>query len=468
MKKQGFLRIRPILLLLLFLFLVPGCATVPDVRSAIENSFHTGHPPQIVGAKGHLTPAESREFLGGIKKRVESTDILDRHTAVMELVGAAPLVKDNRTALLIDGARTYEAMFRAMANARDHIHFETFIIRDDEIGQKLADMLLRKRSEGVAVHLIYDSFGCIKTPESYFDRLRDGGVRVLEFNPVDPLKAGKNWRLVNRDHRKILIVDGKLAITGGVNVGSEYSSRFSGNRGRRKPGDTAWRDTDVQIEGPVVSEFQKLFLDTWRRQKGPDLPEREYFPSPADKSDRHDLVRVVGSTPGDKNRLTYIMYISAFLYARDSIHLTNAYFVPDKQTIDALTDAAKRGVDVKIILPESTDTPMALYAGHYHYTRLLEAGVKLYEHQSAVLHAKTAVIDGVWSTIGSANMDMWSFARNDEVNTVILSREFADQMEEMFARDLAESAEILPAEWKNRPIGNRLREWFGHLFRHWL
>ena len=162
-----------------------------------------GPPPEIVGADGRLSASESRNVLAGIKRRVESTGILERHTAVMELVGATPLVKDNKATILIDEIRTYDAMFQSIANARDNIHFETFIIRDDEIGHMLGDMLLRKQYEGVPVHLIYDSVGSVNTPESFFVRLRDGGIRVLEINPVDPLKAGKKWRLINRDHRVV-------------------------------------------------------------------------------------------------------------------------------------------------------------------------------------------------------------------------------------------------------------------------
>ena len=444
--------------------LAAGCAaSLPDVKMIVESSLSRQRPPEIVDAQGRLSPAESRQVLAGIRKRVESEEILERHAAVMELVDASPLVKDNRATLLIDGPRTYDAIFRAIGNARDHVHVETYIIRDDEIGRKLGDALLRKRAEGVPVRLLYDSYGCIKTPESFFQRLRDGGVQVLEFNPVDPLQAGGNWRLIHRDHRKILVADGKLAITGGVNVSAEYAGSLRGSGSAE-----SWRDTDVQIEGPAVAEFQKLFLDTWRRQKGPALPEGNYFPDLAGKPMGDDLVRVVGSRPAGGTRLTYIMYVSAFLYARKSIHLTNAYFVPDKQTIEALTGAAKRGVDVRIILPGDTDVSTILYAGRYYYTRLLEAGVKLYEHRSAVLHAKTAVIDGVWSTVGSANMDMWSFTRNDEVNAVILGREFAGQMEEMFARDLSESDAVDLEKWRKRPIFHRIREWFGHLVRYWL
>ncbi|MGE5190545.1 MAG: cardiolipin synthase [Gemmatimonadota bacterium] len=452
---------------ILCLVVVSGCATVPNAKEIVEAAYAARQPPAIIGAGGRLSPEESRETLAALQSRVESTDILERHTAVMELVGAAPLVKDNRATLLVDGPRTYDAMFRAIAAARHSIDFETFIFQDDDVGKKLANLLRSRQSEGVSVRVIYDSIGSIHTPHSFFKQLRDGGIQVLEFNPVDPLKAGGRWRLINRDHRKMLIADGKVAITGGVNISEEYSSRLSGPEDEDS-GREGWRDTDVQIEGPAVAEFQDLFIDTWKRQKGPGPPEARYAPDFVERPGWNDLVRVVGSTPGDQNRLTYLMYLSAFVYARNTIHLTSAYFVPDRQTVEALTDAARRGVDVQIVLPGGTDIPMTQYAGRYYYTQLLRAGVKLYEHRSAVLHAKTAVVDGVWSTVGSTNMDMWSFARNDEVNTVVLSRQFAKQMEDMFAQDLSDSREIRREEWAERPLLPRIREWFGHLVSPWL
>jgi len=227
-----------------------------------------------------------------------------------------------------------------------------------------------------------------------------------------------------------------------------------------------WRDTDVQLEGPVVAEFQKLFLDTWQRQKGPSLPERNYFPDL--KKVGNVLVRAVGSSPGEANRLTFVLYVSAITYSENSLHLTNAYFVPDDETVNALIAAARRGVDVKIVLPGTTDSSMVLNAGRYYYSKLLKSGVKLYRRRDVMLHAKTAVIDNVWSTVGSTNMDFWSFSTNDEVNAVILSKEFAAEMEEMFARDLAESEEIRLEAWKKRPVLEKIKQWIAHRFKRWL
>jgi cardiolipin synthase A/B len=442
-----------------------GCATLPNVSEMIDEAPTAQEPRQIVSTKGLLSPEKSKAIMERLKRSVDPTDILERHTAVVESVTESPLTKGNKVTLLADGQAAYAAMFNAMQNAKDHINLETFIIEDDEVGRKFADLLLQKQAEGVQVNLIYDSMGSYNTPTAFFQRLRDAGIQVVEFNPVNPFKAHGHWLLAHPDHRKILIIDGKVAITGGINISSVYSSRLSG---RRQVGGTPlpWRDTDVQIEGPAVAEFQKFFFDTWLKQKGPELSGRNYFPDL--KEGGNALVRVVGSTPGQDNRITFIVYVSAITFAEHSVHLTNAYFIPDDQILKAFADAARRGVDVKIIVPAKTDSKLALQAQRYNYSGLLKAGVKIYERRNALLHAKTAVIDEVWSTVGSTNMDYWSFLSDDEVNAVILSREFATEMEKMFARDIAESDQIKWEEWKERPLLPRIREWFAHLFSHWM
>ena len=453
-------------LLFVFVFsLSSGCATLPNASDVIDEAPTAQNPRQIVSSKGPLSSEKTEAIMERLKRSVDPTDILERHTAVVESITDSPLTKGNKITLLADGQAGYAAMFSAIQNAKDHINLETFIIEDDEVGRKFVDLLLQKQEKGVQVNLIYDSMGSYSTPPAFFQRLRDRGIQVVEFNPVNPLKARGHWILAQTDHRKMLIIDGKVAITGGINISSVYSSKLSGRR-KVEGAPLPWRDTDVQIEGPAVAEFQKLFLDTWQKEKGPKLSERNYFPDL--KEAGNALVRVIGSTPGQNNRLTFIVYVSAITFANHSVHLTNAYFIPDDQMLDAFTDAARRGVDVQIILPSTSDSSLALSAARYNYSELLKSGVKLFERRNALLHAKTAVIDGVWSTVGSTNLDYWSLLSDDEVNAVILSHEFAIEMEKMFARDLAESDEIRLEEWEKRPLFPRIREWFGHLFSHWL
>ena len=442
-----------------------GCATLPNVSDMIDQAPTAEKPRQIVSSKGLLSPQKSKAIMERLKRSVDPTDILERHTAVVESVTESPLTKGNRVVLLADGQATYTAMFKALKNAKDHINLETYIIEDDEVGRRFADLLLQKQTEGLQVNVIYDGVGSMNTPASFFQRLRDGGIQVVGFNPINPLEARGKWGLTHRDHRKILLADGKVAIIGGINISEVYSSSPL----RRKQNEKApihWRDTDIQIEGPAVAEFQKLFLDTWLKQKGPKLSERNYFPDLKEKG--NSLVRVIGSTPGETNRIPFIVYVSAIGFAEHSIHMTNSYFIPDDQIVAALTVAAERGVDVKIILPGISDSPLALYAQRFYYSKLLKSGVKLYEHGTSLLHAKTAVIDKVWSTVGSTNMDNLSLLSNDEVNAIILSREFAVEMENMFVKDLADSKQIQWEEWGKRPLLHRIRERIVHLFSNWM
>jgi cardiolipin synthase A/B len=447
------------------LSLCSGCATLPNVSKKIDETPAAQEPRRIDSSKGLLSSGKSRAIMERLKRSVAPTDILGRYIAVVESVTESPLTKGNKVFLLADGRATYAAMYKAIENAGDHINLESYIIEDDETGRKFADLLLQKQLEGVQVNVIYDSVGSMNTPAAFFERLRDGGIQVVGFNPLNPLADRDKWGLTHRDHRKILIADGKVAIIGGINISKVYSSSpFKRKQSEKAP--IHWRDTDIQIEGPAVAEFQKLFLDTWQKQKGPELSERNYFPDL--KEEGNALVRVIGSTPGQDNRVPFIVYVSAITFAEHSIHMTNSYFIPDDQIIKALTDAAERGVDVKIILPGITDSKPALYAQRYHYSGLLKSGVKIYEHSTSLLHAKTAVIDKVWSTVGSTNMDFLSLLNNDEVNAVVLNHEFAVEMEKMFIRDLENSKQIKWDEWKKRPLLPRVREWFVNLFGRWL
>jgi cardiolipin synthase len=227
-----------------------------------------------------------------------------------------------------------------------------------------------------------------------------------------------------------------------------------------------WRDTHLRIEGPVVAEFQKLFLRTWEKQKGEPLAQLRYFPPL--KPIGRDVVRAIGSAGDDEYSLMYVTLISAIRSAESTVYLINAYFVPDPQFLATLKDAAKRGVDVRLILPSKTDNNLVLHAGRARYAELLEAGVKIYERRDRLLHTKAAVIDGVWSTVGSTNLDWRSFLHNDEVNAAILGAEFGAQMRAMFDADLAQSDEITLEQWQRRSVGSRLMEGASRLWERML
>jgi cardiolipin synthase len=449
--------------LITMLAMMSGCASLPDYQ-ILHRTAHTG-PPRLVGARGQLSIRQSAAVLDRLSNEGDS-DLLRRHLAFMEPISNAPLTVGNSARLLIDGPATHEAMFQAIAAARDHVNLETYIFEDGDVGLKMATLLMEKQAEGVKVNVIYDGVGAFSTPAEFFNRLRESGVGVCEFNPVNPLK-GKSLALDHRDHRKILVVDGTIGFTGGINISNVSSSSPASLRRKSAPDPkNGWRDTHIEMRGPAVAEFQKLFLDTSKKQKCVPLAEKNYFP----QQERYNgkVVRVIGSSPDEELSLIYVELLSAITHAERSVHITMAYFVPDPQTMDALTQAARRGVDVTLILPGFSDFSLVFQASRSYYSELLQAGVKIFERRDALLHAKTAVIDGVWSTVGSANMDWRSYLHNDEVTAVILGESFANEMENMFQADLRVCAAIDAGQWENRGLLLRLKESLAHLWAYWL
>jgi cardiolipin synthase len=442
--------------------LAAGCAQLPDA-----GPMGASEAPQVEidGARGPLSAQRVAAILARLSRNAGDLDILQQHVALEQAIVGTPLTAGNRVLLLQDGAATYRSMFAAIGAATDHINLESYIIEDDEIGRQFSELLLQKRAQGVKVNLVYDSVGSMSTPRAFFDRLTAGGVQVLEFNPVNPLSAKKEWLVNNRDHRKLLVIDGRTAFVGGINF-SRVHSGGSFARGRVSDARPAWRDTDLRIEGPVVDEFQKLFMQTWAKQHGAPLATANYFPALAAKGG--EMVRAIGSASDDPHSLIYLTLIAAIFTAQRHVYLTNAYFVPDPQLVDALTDAARRGVDVRLVLPGESDSSITFHAGRSHYSALLRAGVKIHERRGAMLHAKTATIDGVWSCVGSTNLDRRSFLHNDEIDAAILGREFAGQMQAAFAADLEASEAMDLERWEARPFYLRLKEWAARLWEYWL
>ena len=447
---------------------VSGCASLPDTQAILAR--HHAQTAQFETAQGPLSERKSAAVVAALKRSAGDLDILDKQIALEQAITDSPLVLGNKVTLLQDGAATYNAMLAAIAGAQDHINMESYIFEDDAMGHVFAQALMDKQRQGVQVNLIYDSVGSLGTPKAFFDELVDAGVAVLEFNPVNPLASrGGAWLINNRDHRKLLIIDGRTVFLGGINISSVYSSgSILRHKAKVKPteGDGAWRDTDLRIDGPVVAEFQKLFLQTWDKQHGKTLMAKNYTPAPATAG--RDIVRAIGSTPDDPFSQVYLTLISAISNAENQVFLTNAYFVPDPQLLEVLIDAASRGVDVRLILPSYSDSSLVFHAGRAHYSRLLAGGVKIFERQGALLHAKTAMIDGVWSTVGSSNLDWRSFMDNDEVNAVILGRDFAAQMATAFAMDQAASTPIDAETWAKRPLQFKVKEWLARLWERWL
>jgi len=443
-----------------------ACDSLPTIVPDLARE--SGRPPvQLEGVRGPLSAAESKAILDRLASRGPATDIFERHLAIEEAIVGSPLTTGNHVLLLQDGPATFRAMHAAILAAQDHINMETYILDDDEVGQRFAQALIDKQLQGVQVNLIRDSVGTIGTPQAFFDRMKESGIKVLEFNPLNPLVARKDWELNQRDHRKLLIVDGRTAFLGGINISSVYSGgSFSQGSRTRPDGSPPWRDTDLQLVGPVVAELQKLFLATWEAQKGEPLAAKNYFPPP-DRAG-HLVVRAIGSSPEEPYSLIYATLLSAIANAETSVSLTNAYFAPDPQLLAALEAAVRRGVEVTLILPSQTDSWLVFHAGRNYYEQLLRAGVKIYERRGVILHSKTALVDGVWATVGSTNLDWRSFLHNYELNAVVLGVEFGSQVQAMFDKDLAASDPITLEQWQRRPIDLRIKELFARVWEYWL
>jgi len=394
--------------------------------------------------------------------------------AVRELVdsvrrySSAPLTTGNRVNVLIDGPQTYSAIEAALRAARHNIHIETFIYGPGDVGQRFADLLAQKRKEGLEVRLLYDSLGSRETPREFFEQLRQQNVEVREFRPLSPIKTPEVWKLQNRDHRKIIVVDGQIGFTGGINIDSTYDSASTSKPGPERGLEDGWRDTHIEIQGPAVAQLQTLFVGNWQQAgEHEDLSAKDkYFPTIKPAGD--NLVTIVANDSESNDRSLYGTYVAAFTCATKRLWITHAYFAPNEELLTALIDAAKRGVDVRLIVPSFTDSRVVLNATQATFTQLLNAGVKIYELKDALLHAKSVVIDSSVTIIGSSNLDMRSFLHNDEVNAIVISRDTAQRMEEVFQRDQQSARAVELKAWERRSLWQRTKEFFVHMFSYWI
>lgn len=503
---------RPVLaaaLALLLSLLVSGCASAPPAPRADLPLPARGAPSvpvvaqqvNVIGHQGRLTRDEREALIRRLGEQGRAT-LLQRHVAAMATYGEVDLYAGNEAKLLVDGPATYAAMLQAIERARHTILLESYIIEESGIAQRLAALLARKQREGVQVRLLYDAIGSIGN-QGYFEQLRATGLATCAFNPLNPAtraseraavaqgpvpvappaasgpagptqKAGY-WDITHRDHRKILVVDREIGFTGGINISAVYSSGSFGGRGRGRPDsapvdrEDGWRDTQIQLRGPAAAALDDLVRQVWQQQQcEAALPAPPPAAVPVARAPAGDqVVRIVPATPDDAFNRIYALLLTAIDASQRSIHLTMAYFAPGKDMVEALCDAAGRGVDVQLVLPSVSDFSPVLHAGRSYYDQLLGCRVKLYELQDAVLHAKTAVIDGVVSTVGSSNLDWRSFSGNSEVNAVVLGEDFGAAMTQMFRRDVAVSQAITPEAWRERPLLQRAKETLARLFETW-
>jgi cardiolipin synthase A/B len=362
-----------------------------------------------------------------------------------ELLGA-PLVDGNRVTQLVNGDEIFPAMLAAIRRARRTITFETFIYWRGDIGREVAEALAERARAGVRVHVLIDYVGSNKMDPVLLELIQGAGGDIEKFHPLSWYHL---WRFNNRTHRKLLIVDGEVGFTGGVGIADEW-------RGNAQ--DAAhWRDTHFQVEGPVVAQMQAVFMTNWIKTRSTVEHTEPYFP--AQKPCGSHLAQMFHSSPKEGSERIRLMYLLSIAAAEKQILLEQAYFVPDDLTREMLVQALRRGVRVEIILPgPHTDAKLVRRASRSRWGPILEAGARIYEFQPTNLHCKVMIVDSLWASVGSTNFDNRSFRLNDEANLNVYDAGFAALLEESFHRDKARSREITFAQWRHRPIAEKLYE----------
>lgn len=365
--------------------------------------------------------------------------------------GGSPPLPAREVRLYLEGDAKFEAMLAAIASARHHVHVEYYIFEDDPIGRRVVDALVERAKAGVEVRVVLDGIGSYGLRGAALAPIVAAGGEVAWFNPV----SGFRLRWANfRTHRKIVIVDGTVAFTGGINVSKDQSATASGAR--------AWRDTHLSFRGPAVRPLQRVFLEDWCFASGRSPPTGDaYFPpSPVvgpDAAD-HALVQVVASGPDHDLYAIQQFFFGAITQAQARLWLTTPYFVPDEATLAALVAAGLRGVDVRILVPRSSDNLLVDLAARSYHPELVRAGVKIHEYEGRMLHAKTLVVDDELAVVGTANFDNRSFRLNFEVVVAIYDAETASDLARSFENDLAHAPPVRVRELKEKKLAERLGE----------
>ena len=380
------------------------------------------------------------------KKRKKRVIRSPRFLRIFTRNTSASISRGNRVMLFSQGGDFLPAMLQAVMAAERRVDLEFYLIRDDCTGCGFSEALLAAAARGVAVRLIYDYIGCFDTPGSFFKRLEKGGVRCLPFNPP-PFRFG--W-FDKRNHRKMAIVDGRTAFVGGVNIGDEYAGFGEST--------SHWRDMGVRIDGPAAAELQTLYNSCWRDEGGKD-PGEGFAPEipPEEFAEGAEVMIVSGGPHHNRSRIRSAFRM-ALAGAAEDIKILTPYFLPGPRLVRSLLRAAGRDVRVRLVLPEKSDVPIVRVLSRSYYALLLRAGIEIYERQGTVLHAKVMLIDDYWAVIGSANLDQRSFHRNHEINVIVDSNEFGEQVAELFLDELPMCRRIELAEHERRGYLVRLLE----------
>jgi cardiolipin synthase len=403
----------------------------------------------LLGATAVATAAVTifaRNFVAGEKKIKTRIPHLygvrdPQFERVMSQLLGPPLVDGNHVDVLHNGDEIFPAMLEAIRGAKRSITFETFIYCDGRIAHAFADALAERAAAGVKVHVLMDGVGCNCVNSDTVQKMRDAGVEIEIYHITNIARAN------HRTHRKLLVVDGEMGFTGGVGIADEWLGDARN--------ENEWRDTHYRVTGPVVAQMQAGFLDNWMKTRAVVLHGDDYFP-PLTKTGTHRC-QMFKSSPMEGSESARLMFLLSICCAEESIRIGNAYFVPDDLTTDTLIEAANRGVKVEILVPgKKIDSKTVRSASRDRWGELLEHGIRIYEFLPTMYHCKCMIIDGTWTSVGSANFDNRSFRLNDEANLSLIDQEFAADAIATFEQDLARSREVTLDAWQNRPLSTKV------------
>ncbi|WP_250434469.1 cardiolipin synthase [Hanstruepera flava] len=397
----------------------------------------------------------NHEFILDKKDLKRLDDFLDDKIRLVRLLfnsENAPVTKHNKVKILLNGKEKFEYLFSDLKKAKHHIHLEYYILKDDNIGSELIDIICDKALSGVSVRLSFDDVGSEISSKSK-RKLKDSGVEFHPFMPV--LFPGFTGKMNYRNHRKIVVIDGEVGYVGGINVSDNYVNY--------KNGESFWRDTHMRIEGEAVKQLQLHFLMTWDFVSSSNLKiTQSFFPETQVKQEL--AVQIAASGPDtDWANIMEAIFV-AINTADDYVYITTPYFIPNDQIITALQVAAKSGVDVRLLIPKASDSWTAKYATNSYIEKLLEAQVKVYRYTNGFIHAKTIVVDDIFCTVGTANLDYRSFNINFEINALVYNSKTSLELKSQFLNDLKDSEELNLTDWQNRPSVNKIKEAYSRLW----